>query len=308
MTAQGLDNYNYEPANRHDSESDRRHYWAVAIGLQDVDGLQVSSYLREEANKYIAGMQTLEETGALIRQHHAQGNDAQGNNTQGNDTQGNDRSSLEADLVSQRIVELLASKAFALAPGFLTQVHRHLFQDLDQAIYHAGEFKTQRMIKQEEILNGDSVLYADPSTYEMSLAGAFAAEQAKNYQTLDADELADFCHFISFLWQIHPFYEGNTRTTAVFSELYLNYLGFSVTNDPFEKHARYYRDALVRAMYRNAQANVFPDGTHLVKFYENAIGCGSNTLNREDLLCSSLFENPELLRNVDPSEALHRKS
>ena len=121
-------------------------------------------------------------------------------------------------------------------------------------------------------------------------------------------EIKDFCHTIAFLWQINPFYEGNTRTIAVFSELYLNDLGFQVTNDPFAKHARYYRDALVRAMYRNVPAGVFPDERFLVSFYKRLIGREADGLDREKMICTQLFENPSLLRNIDSEEALHSKT
>lgn len=289
MSADSLDNLNYERASDHTTESLRKHYWAVAIGLQDVDGLTVSTYLRENAQAYIDGAKSLEEVGSLIRSHHEAGNDV---------------ANLEADLVSQRITELLARKAFYLAPEMLAHIHAFLFQDLEPSVYHPGEYKTERMIKQEQILNGDSVLYADPMTYDMALKGAFSAEAAKAYGAFDEDELKGFCHTVAFLWQIHPFYEGNTRTIAVFSELYLNYMGFDVTNEPFEKHARYYRDALVRAMYRNAAAGIFPEERFLALFYENALGLKRNELVREELVCPQLFDDPSLLRNVDPAEAL----
>ena len=125
---------------------------------------------------------------------------------------------------------------------------------------------------------------------------------------LQDDEVKDFCRTIAFLWQIHPFCEGNARTVAVFSELYLNNLGFQVTNDPFAKHARYYRDALVRAMYRNAPAGVFPDERFLVSFYKRLIGREADELDREKMICTQLFENPSLLRNIDSEEALHSKT
>lgn len=291
MSADSYDNFEYEPASRHISEAQRRHYWAVAIGLQDVDGLKVSDYLREQAHAYIAGEKQLTEVGQLVREYHV------------NDS----GPTKEADLVSQRIAELLARGSFALFPDMLTAIHAYLFQDLDPAIYHPGEFKTERMIKQEEILNGDSVLYADPLTYEMSLRGAFANETAAVYTTFTDDELKRFCHTVSFLWQINPFYKGNTRTIAVFSALYLNYLGFQVTNDPFAKHARYFRDALVRAQYRNAPAGIFPEDKFLIAFHKNLIGQNGGAMNHEAMLCTHLFENPSLLCNVSPDEALHHK-
>lgn len=292
MSADSLDNFDYSPASGHTSQADRRHYWAVAIGLQSVDGLTVSPYLHELSKGYVNGDMTLSETGALLRSRHQAGLD--GNNA-------------EADLVSQRIAELLESKAFCLAPEMLTRIHSYLFQDLDGSIYHPGQFKTERMVKQEQILNGDSVLYADPLTYDMSMKAALSAEQTRVYTTFSDEELRAFCHTIAFLWQIHPFFEGNTRTVAVFSELYLNYLGFTVTNEPFGEHAAYFRDALVRSMYRNAAAKIFPDDSFLLAFYENVLGLASNELSREDLVCTTLFDDPNLLRNVDPKEALNRQ-
>lgn len=291
MSADSLDGFDYERAAEHASEAQRKHYWAIAIGLQDIDGLTVSEYLRDSAQAYISSEKSLSEVGALVRSYHEAGEHAD---------------SAEADLVSQRIAELLARGAFFLSAEMLTRIHGYLFQDLDPSVYHPGEFKSERMIKQEEILNGDSVLYADPLTYDMSLRGAFASEAGKAYGAFGADELRGFCHTIAFLWQIHPFYEGNTRTVAVFSELYLNYLGFDVANDPFENNSRYYRDALVRAMYRNAAAGIFPDDRFLIAFYENALGLAEHELSREGLLCTSLFDNPSLLRNVDPKKALKR--
>lgn len=297
MTVQGFDIFEhglrYEPSQDHASEEARRHFWAVAIGLQDVDGLSVSPFLREVAATHVAGENGLKETGELIRSHHESnpGQDAR-----------------DADLVAHRIVELLASSPFFLSPDMLVQTHRYLFQDMDASLYHPGDFKSERMVKQEGILNGDSVLYADPLTYEMSLRGAFDAELEKSYRRLEGDELEGFCHFIAFLWQIHPFHEGNTRTIAVFSELYLDHLGFRVENEPFENHARYYRDALVRAMYRNANAEIFPDESFLVEFYENVIGRRSSEFDRSELLCTALFENPSLIRNVNPQEALDKRN
>lgn len=293
MTADSHDNFSYEPAAEHSSAAARRHYWAVAIGLQAVDGLEVSPYLRTLAKSYENGTRSLKETSQLIREYH------------GKDARPGHRDTLEADLVSQRIAELLESAPFSLSPDMLKQIHHHLFQDLDEDVYRPGEFKAERMVKQEEILNGDSVLYADPSTYDMSLRMAFATEQTREYGCeMKGDQLKAFCRTIAFLWQIHPFAEGNTRTVAVFSELYLNYLGFSVTNEPFEASSRYYRDALVRAMYRNASAGIMPTDEFLVRFYDNVLNDSRNELCREDLVCHQLFENPELLRNVNPEEAI----
>lgn len=298
MTADSNDNFEYHPASTYERDDARRHHWAVAIGLQAVDGLEVSSYLRELAKGYQKGAYTLDQTGQLIRKHYAK-------HDSGSAADATEEGTMEADLVSQRIAELLSAAPFALDPEILAQIHRYLFQDLDPDIYHPGEFKAERMIKQEEILNGDSVLYADPLAYEMSLRMFFNSERERDYGVELKDEaLEQFAHSIAFLWQIHPFWEGNTRTVAVFSELYLNHLGFRVSNTPFEEHSRYYREALVRAMYRNADAEISQDARFITWFYDNAVNDAGHSLEREDLICSALFEDPSLLKNLSPHDAL----
>lgn len=209
--------------------------------------------------------------------------------------------------MSQRIAELLSAGSFVLAPDMLAHIHGYLFQDLDYDVYRPGQFKTDRLVKQEDILNGDSVLYADPGMIEMSLNYLFREENLAAYGTEFGDaEVERLCAFFAHIWQVHPFVEGNTRTTAVFFELYLGSLGFSLSNDPFETHARYFRDALVRANYRNNATGVQPDSSYLESFYRNLLLDEGNTLDRQQLICLPLFENPDLLKNIDPARALNR--
>ena len=299
MTADSFDNLPYRPADEVAGERERRHYWACAIGLQAVDGLKVSDYLRKAADSYIRGERTLDETGTLVRNYHTPGSEtfAKGNHV-----------SLEADLVSQRIVETLARGSFALVPDMPRIIHRQLFADLPHDVYRPGEYKLEPLVKQEEVLNGDSVLYADPTLVEQSLRYLFDQErEAGDYGlALERAELSRFTRFIALAWQVHPFQEGNTRTIAVLAALYLRQLGYNVGNEPFEHHARYFRDALVRANYRNAAAGILPDLSYAERFFDNLVNGATHDLNREDLVCPALFEHPDLLRNVSPSLALHR--
>ena len=292
MSADSLDAFPYEISAQLSNEAMRRHYWATAIGLQAVDGLEVSPYLRELARDYEQGRCTLQETGELIRTYHAEGAHDR-------------RATTEADLVSQRIVEMLEAGSFTFAPDMLPLIHHTLFQDMDAEVYQPGQFKTERLVKQEDILNGDSVLYADPAMIQTSLDYLFREEGREGYSTsLSEADIARLTKFVALLWQVHPFVEGNTRTVAVFSELYLGSLGFAVGNEPFQKHARYYRDALVRANYRNNEAGIPPERGPLEAFYENLLLDTGHQLNREDLICPELFDNPQLLKHIDPSRAL----
>lgn len=133
MTADSNDNFEYRPANAYERAEVRKHHWAVAIGLQAVDGLEVSPYLRELAKGYQTGTYTLDQTGQLIRSHYAE-------HHSGAKNEHPDDGTMEADLVSQRIAELLTASPFVLDPEILSQIHRYLFQDLDQSVYHPGEF------------------------------------------------------------------------------------------------------------------------------------------------------------------------
>ncbi len=296
MSADSLDAFPYETSTRLAGKAMRRHYWATAIGLQAVDGLEVSPYLRELAQSYEQGRCTLQETGELIRAYHtAEGSDRQ--------------ATAEADLVSQRIAEMLEAGSFAFTPDMLLLVHRTLFQDMDEEAYRPGQYKTERLVKQEDILNGDSVLYADPTMIQASLDYLFREESRESYGTsLSETDVARLAKFVSLLWQVHPFVEGNTRTVAVFSELYLGSLGFTVGNEPFQKHACYYRDALVRANYRNNEAGILPERGPLEAFYGNLLLDAGHPLNREELICPELFDNPQLLKHIDPSRALKAHS
>ena len=290
MSADSFDGFDYEPDRRVADAETRRRYWATAIGLQAVDGLEVSPYLHELARAYEAGSYTLEQTGRLVRAYHESADSP---------------ATREADLVSQRIAEMLERGSFAFAPDMLNAIHRQLFQDLEKAAYLPGQFKTERLVKQEDILNGDSVLYADPGMIQLSLDYLFREEVRAAYPTsLEPADVARLARFIALIWQVHPFVEGNTRTVAVFSELYLASLGFSVTNEPFEQHARYFRDALVRANYRNNAAAIAPDPSFINAFYENLLLDAGRTLDRADLICTQLFDDPRLLKNIPPHRAI----
>ncbi len=295
MTADNPNDFPYRPAEEPSDAATRKRYWATAMGLQNVDGLEPSCYLRSLAEQNTAGELSLQDTAELIRAYH----DREGEGSS------ESPSTREADLVSQRIVEMLASRAFLFAPDMLGIIHASLFRDLDSETYHPGRYKRKALMKQEAILNGDSVVYGDPSLIDRALALLFEREEGYDYGfRFDRERISRFSSFIANVWQVHPFEEGNTRTVAVFAELYLGDLGFEVTNNPFEDHALYFRNALVRANYRNAKAKVKPTVDYLAAFFENLLCDANHALDSNDLVCTALFDDPSLLRNVSPLEAL----
>lgn len=301
MTAENTGDFPYEPLRQPSGPETRAQYWRTAAGLQAVDGLTLSPYTEALARDYIEGKQSAAEMSELVKIYYREKSISPTSAA----TRADNDAEHEADAVSCRIVEILERNAFAFAPFMLDEIHRQLFQDLDPTVYHPGVHKTAQLGKSELILNGDSVLYSDPSMIDGALAFAFSEEDDYAYHVeFDDAQIDHLSRFVSRLWQVHPFCEGNTRTIAVFTILYLRHLGFDADNEPFEKHARYFRDALVRANYRNAKADALPDRTFLNRFFENMLASGDKELRSCDLMVQTLFDDPTLLRNVEPSKAI----
>ena len=129
----------------------------------------------------------------------------------------------------------------------LRQIHRHLFDGVFKNDW-VGQWRQVNLTKKEPVLQGDSVSYAPFHLIGEMLDYDFGQEKGRQakYPQIGRHEIASSAFgFISGVWQIHPFREGNTRTTAVFAILYLRQLGFIIGNEPFASNAQYFRDALV---------------------------------------------------------------
>ena len=252
--------------------SERAQSWKTAIGLQAVDGLKPSSYLLETARRHIEGDISIEEVKSLIDSYYQ---------TQASRTQDSAMTE-EADKVSANIAELLNEKAFTFSPMGYISIHRRIFNGVFK---FAGSLRDYNISKKEWVLRGDTVLYASAAELRMTLDYDFEQETRFDYRSLSPSEMiVHFARFISGLWQIHPFGEGNTRTTAVFVIKYLRSIGFDVNNDLFAAHSWYFRNALVRANYRNYQKKIEPDFQFLEQFFRNLLLGEQNELKNRYLL------------------------
>lgn len=251
--------------------------WDMAIGLQQVDNLKPSKYLEQIKEKNILGELTIKEVEQSLREYYT--TKEQQNNINHNE--------LECDFVSMRIVALLDQDNFELSVDYLKYIHKYLFQDVYE---FAGEFRKIDFSKHEKILNNDSVAYGEYKTLNESLEYDISLEKEKNYKDMSIVEvIKNITDFTSSIWQVHPFREGNTRTTAVFIEKYLISLGYNVDNSLFKDKSVYFRNALVRSNYFNNCLNIKEDKTYLIKFYENLLLGKNNNLHSEDLIVKELF-------------------
>ena len=252
------------------TQKEKSYAWDTAIGLQAVDGLSPSGYLKETAAKNIKGEITLKEAYQLIESYYQE----KPYHTETERTE-------EADKVSVRIASLLTEKAFSFTPKEYVAIHRKLFT----GIYpHAGQLRDYNITKKEWVLDGDSVIYGSATELEATLDYDFSQERAFSYRNLPTNAMIKhLAEFVARLWQIHIFCEGNTRTTAVFFIKYLHTLGFDVTNDIFAENAWYFRNAMVRANYNNYQKGVFATTEYLELFLRNLLLEETNPLKNRDL-------------------------
>ena len=246
--------------------------WRTAIGLQDVDGLKVSDYLRETAVRHIEGDITIDDVRERLKSYYIN------KTTHDKD----DEEKEEADRVAANIAKLLNEKSFSFTALEFLNIHRHLFEGVFK---HVGEVRTYDISKKEWVLQDDSVVYGRAADIMMALRYDIQQEKEFNYKGLTTDEIIEhIVDFVTLLWQNHPFREGNTRTTAVFVIKYLQSIGFKVNNDLFANNSWYFRNALVRANYRNPLKGIEPNKSFLIKFFRNLILEEENELKNRYML------------------------
>ena len=268
-----------------ESEPNKAHKgyaWSTAIGLQAVDGLKPSKYLIDTAIQNIEGKITMKEAQSLIDSYYEERPVHLSDDVR----------TEEADKVSSRIAEILSESAFSFSPNEYISIHRKLFQGIYN---HAGKIRDYNITKKEWVLDGATVVYGSASELRATLEYDFSQEKDFSYKGLTMDEiLHHLAVFISRLWQIHIFGEGNTRTTAVFFIKYLRTLGFVATNDIFAENAWYFRNALVRANYTNLQKGIHETTEYLEVFLRNLLLNEKNELQNRNLHISGLLNNEKV--------------
>lgn len=260
----------------------RGYVWSTAIGLQAVDGLKPSKYLIDTAIQNIEGKISIKEAKNRIDCYYKE---------KPSKISDSERTE-EADKVSSRIAEILSEKAFTFSPSTYISIHKKLFQGIYN---HAGKLRDFNISKNEWVLDGETVIYGSASQLRATLEYDFLQEQSFSYKNLSMDEIIHhLAFFISRLWQIHIFCEGNTRTTAVFFIKYLRMLGFSASNDIFAENAWYFRNALVRANYTNLQKGIHETTEYLEIFLRNLLLDEKNELRNRNLHISGLLNKEKV--------------
>ena len=257
--------------------------WEAAIGLQDVDGLKPSKYLIKTAKEHIEGTIDIGEVKTRIDEYY----EVQGGR------KNFEKENEEADKVAVRTTEILSEKAFNFSLTELLNIHKRLFIDIFDG---AGVYRDYNITKKEWALNRDTVTYASFQSIKETLEYDFEQEKNFSYKGLSLDEsIKHLCSFTANIWQIHPFCEGNTRTTAVFIIKYLRTFGFNINDEVFAENSWYFRNSLVRANYTNFPKNIFEDTSFLEKFFYN-------------LLTNSKYELKNRYTNIDNAQSADKNN
>lgn len=249
--------------------------WQTAMGLQAVDGLKPSQYLIDTARRNIEGEITIDEVQDLLRSYYASeaNRSVTGENAE------------EADKAAANIKRILSTQTLAFNTNGFLSTHRRIF---DGVMKHAGELRKYDITKKEWVLRGDTVNYLNWEDLRRAIDYDIQQEKAFSYKGLsDIEKVRHLCYFTADLWQIHAFPEGNTRTTAVFLIQYLRSIGYKVNNDMFAKHSWYFRNALVRANYKNSALGIDYDYQYLERFFRNLLLGENNELKNRHLVINA---------------------
>ena len=241
------------------NQQEKAAIWQTAIGLQAVDGLTTSDYLHETARKHIEGEIDIDQVRELIKTYYQA-------KTQ---HEPDDDGKQEADKVSANITKILSTKTLDFTTNGYIALHRRIFEGV---MKHAGELRKYDITKKEWVLENDTVNYLNWEDLHRALDYDIEQERNFSYRNISHNELiTHISKFVSGLWQIHAFGEGNTRTTAVFTIQYLRSIGFEVNNDLFAHHSWYFHNAQVRANYKNARKGIDYTPVYLERFFRNLL-------------------------------------
>ena len=274
---------------------ERAENWAISIGLQKVDGLVPSDYLLSVAKRNIEGKISDQKATDLVDDYYE--------SRDGHDAPEDVK---EADRVSARINQVIGESGFNLSPTYLIGLHGLIFEGV---FPHAGSIREVNLRKREWVLRGDSVTYGLASMIEQTLDYDFDREREYSYaHKTPKTIIAHFARFISGIWQIHPFREGNTRTAAVFAIKYLKSMRMKASNDLFVENSWYFRNALVRANYENPLNGVSRDYVPLEKFFRNLLLGETNELKSRYLRIGLTDADRKLLQGLDAKGGQKKRS
>ncbi len=194
----------------------------------------------------------------------------------------------EADIGFTKLIDIESIYKGKLDSDFICDIHRHILGDIFD---WAGEYRTVPIYKEEIVIPGLSLEYERPERIQKSLDKEITSLNKTNWKKLTTKEISlEFARKLSQLWRVHPFRDGNTRTTLAFADAYARENGFPLDiefllknltrqvdeNGKIRIHS--IRDKFVLASLDDKD---YPEPEHLAKLFESAIEIGKEAKGDE---------------------------
>ena len=183
----------------------------------------------------------------------------------------------EADIGFLKLINI-DSVAGRIDEKLLKDLHRHIFEDIFE---WAGEFRTVPLVKEEVVLPGYSIPYTESKRIKKELTDRLKKMELVNWNELDISELSrKFAREIALLWKVHPFRDGNTRTTLSFAYIFAKEHGFPFDIETFTQELNREYDGNGRITKYNVRDKFvlacldekdYPEVGHLASVFYQAI-------------------------------------
>ena len=153
----------------------------------------------------------------------------------------------------------------------LCKFHACIFSDVYE---WAGQPRIISIEKQEAILGYMSIEYAKPQDIETEVTAILQKMNSVNWQALSLSRQAEaLSKGLTELWKVHPFRDGNTRTTVTFICQFAESKGMFLDSSLFEQNAVYLRSALVAATAIFCEGD-FRRSEYLLRIVEDSLKLG----------------------------------
>lgn len=170
----------------------------------------------------------------------------------------------ESMMVRTRMALLYNSGFSDFSPIGVCKLHKILFGDVYE---WAGKYREINIQKRESILAGKSVWYSNWDNIDKDLNSAWDKINAVGWKSLTHEDFAkEIAHLFPLIWQVHPFREGNTRTTVMLIALFVEHYGYYFDYELMASSAGYVRNAFVLSCFGE-----YSEFEHLEKILIDAI-------------------------------------
>ena len=137
----------------------------------------------------------------------------------------------EADIGFLKLINVDSIECDYFDEKLFRDIHKHIFEDIFE---WAGEYRVIPLFKEELVLPGYSIPYTDKRLVRSELSKRINHMNRINWNSMDINEISrTFARELALLWKVHPFRDGNTRTTLSFGFLFAKKNGFPFDIETF---------------------------------------------------------------------------